>query len=138
MKNTRTNILSLALLVLSVLTLGLAAPSFAQSTRVCRPFVGTGLTGKDYAKFLPTTAKMLTDTPSDGVAMPATTTEVLIFVNTQPIRYRTGGVNPTSTTGVLVQPGTVLRFDLYHMQQARAFRFIEAASGAEVDASFCY
>jgi hypothetical protein len=100
---------------------------------VCRPYT----TGNGYARYLPTTAKFLTSTPTAGVTLPSDATGAVLFVNTASIRYRTDGVAPTASEGVLVLSGRALVFDADHATQLRTFQFIEVTSGAEVTVSYC-
>lgn len=120
------------------LILSVSLPITAQ---VCRPFTGTVdgvlLDGKGYARYLPTTAKRVSDAPTAGATIPAQAREALVYINTAAIRYRTDGVNPTATEGVLVQPPAVLFFDFFHMSELREFRFIQVSAGAEVTLKYC-
>jgi len=100
----------------------------------CQPFTG----GLGYARYLPTTAKKLTDAPTAGVSLPAGTTGAVIFVNVAPIRYRTDGTNPTASEGVQVPAGTSLVFRAADASQLSVFAFIEASSGAEVTVAYCH
>ncbi|MFA6958586.1 MAG: hypothetical protein WC538_22175 [Thermoanaerobaculia bacterium] len=88
------------------------------------------LDGKDYARYTPTTAKQLTDTPAAGVALPTEARRAIISIATNPVRMRCGATDPTADEGLLLPAGTILVTDA----EARLFLenviFIDTATGA--------
>jgi hypothetical protein len=127
------------LLIAAILSLALIAPAAAQQ---CQPFSGaygnTTLTGNGYAKYLPTTVKRVTDTPTDGVVIHKLASGATMWVSGANIRFRTDGVNPTSTSGTLVIAPAVVKWTPDDIKQLREIRFIQVTSGAEVDFNYCW
>lgn len=68
-------------------------------------------TGKDDFLYNPTTAKMFTDTPVSGTALPADARHAIISIKGGGIRVRTGGTNPTLDRGLYLPAGTLIRFE---------------------------
>lgn len=66
--------------------------------------------GKGYARYTPTAATLLTDTPAAGTALPSDARHAIVTVINGGIRVRTDGTNPTSTEGLYVPAGTVITF----------------------------
>lgn len=102
------------------------------------PFINQGVgdsalpqnnrSGKDYARYTPTVATRLTDAPAAGVTIPDEANCATISVKGNPIRYRTGGTNPTASEGLYLPVG------VWFFENSRAwlleFRFIDTAAGA--------
>lgn len=107
----------------------------------CRAFVGLDTGGKSldglgHATYLPTAVKRLTDAPTSGVPMDPRATCATISVETQSIRFWTDGTSPTSSAGVLVAAGSIIKFRAEDGTKLRAFAFIEVVSGAKVSIDY--
>lgn len=102
------------------------------------PFINQGVgdsalaqnnrTGNDYARYTPTAAKRLTDTPAAGSTLPSEANCMIVSVKDNPIRYRTGGTNPTAAEGLYLPVGVWFFEDQRGWMEQ--FRFIDTAAGA--------
>lgn len=75
----------------------------------------------------------LSSAPAIGVALPAGATQALISVETAGVRYREGGVAPSSSVGMPMFPGgspLLCQSDLTQIQ------FIQIAAGAVLNVSY--
>lgn len=102
------------------------------------PFINQGVgdsglaqnsrSGNGYARYAPTAATRLSTTPTAGVALPAEANCMVVSVESNPIRFRTDGTNPTNSEGTLLPVG------VWFFEDQRAwmeqFRFIDSAAGA--------
>lgn len=67
------------------------------------------LDGKDYARYLPTTVKRLTDAPeAGGVTLPSDATHAIFFFEGNPVSVRIGSVDATAADGGPFPPDFVL------------------------------
>lgn len=84
--------------------------------------------GNGYARYAPSSAKMLTSAPAAGVALPTEARHALLAVSNFPVRFRTDGTNPTATEGILLPVG----FWVFENQRPllEQMRFIDTAAGA--------
>lgn len=88
-----------------------------------------------HAEWTPNVVTALTDAPDSGAAMPDGTSSALICVESQPIRFRTDGVNPTSSVGTLLLAGQCVGYTQEPFV-LRRWKFLETSSGAKVTADF--
>lgn len=83
--------------------------------------------GKGYARYTPTSAQLLTGTVAAGTALPGDARHCIMSVKAGGIRFRTDGTDPTSTEGLYLPSGTLIRF-VNQRQILLQFRFINAST----------
>lgn len=67
-----------------------------------------------------------------SASVPSGASRCLLKVETQPVRWRDDGSNPTSTDGMLIDVGD----EFWYTGQVKALRFIETAASATLHISF--
>lgn len=82
-------------------------------------------TGKGYSLFRPSMVTTFSDTPSDGVAMPAEARSAYVFIKNGGIRARTDATNSSPTSGLYIPAGTLLSFR-GQRQTLEQFRFVDS------------
>jgi hypothetical protein len=91
-----------------------------------------------YARYTPTTAKGLTDSPIVGTALPGIARHAIITVKDNPIRWRADGTAPTASEGHYMPAGTDLAVE-NSADWLKRFKFIDTAAGAsEVTVTYFY
>lgn len=68
-----------------------------------------------------------------GLTVPAGTSMALIQVETQTVRWRDDGTNPTATVGMVLAPGSTLE---YTGSSFGSIKFIEVAASATINISY--
>lgn len=81
--------------------------------------------GKGYALYTPTAAKLLTTGAASGTNLPADARHAILSVKGGGIRVRTDGTDPTADAGLYIPAATVVRF-INQRQILLQFRFINA------------
>lgn len=66
-------------------------------------------------------------------AIPADTRIIQIQAETQPVRYRDDGANPTSSVGQILAPGDTLWYD---GAKPASLKFIETTASAKLNVTF--
>ena len=96
--------------------------------------VSDGLRFTQQKLYEPTGYVQVTDL-SSAVALtpPANTTYALIQVESQNVRFRDDGVNPTASVGMLLTVGSTLEASLDNLSR---LIFIEATAGATLNISY--
>ena len=95
-------------------------------------------TNGGYARYAPTSVKLLTDSPAAGTTLPAVATHAIITVKGQPIRWRADGTAPTASEGHYMAAGESLVIEGSPLW-LRRFQFIDTAAGAsEVTVTYFY
>jgi len=84
---------------------------------------------KGSSQYTPNTVTSPADAPDAGGTIPADAVEVVMSVESYPIRYLYNA-NPSTTVGVLVPAGSVLKWGPSEIAKFRAIRFIDTAAGA--------
>jgi hypothetical protein len=91
-----------------------------------------------YARYLPTTAKLLTAAPTAGTTLPGIARHAIITVRSNPIRWRADGTAPTADEGQFMAAGESIAID-NSANWLRTFQFIDTAAGAsEVTVTYFY
>lgn len=67
-----------------------------------------------------------------GLTIPAGSGRALIECESQQVRWRDDGTNPTSSVGHVMSPGDILSYDA----ALPVIKFIEVASGAKLNISY--
>lgn len=107
----------------------LTVPMQAQVTGE-RTFDSGALVGNGFGQYTSiTTASTLATTPTAGAAMHPYASSAILCADGGDILYRTDGVNPTATVGMLVQDGRCLSVT-NRWSYLRAIRFIGATTAA--------
>lgn len=68
-----------------------------------------------------------------GMTIPAGTSVVLVQPETQNVRYRDDGTDPTASVGMLLVANTVYQFNIAQLARCK---FIEAAASAKLNISY--
>lgn len=68
-----------------------------------------------------------------GLTIPAGATEALVVPETQNVRWRDDGTNPTASVGMPHVAGDALKYDA---AQLPSIKFIEVASGAKLNIAY--
>lgn len=87
------------------------------------------LNEKDYARYTPTTVKLLTDTPVAGVALPADAVHGWIQVLNNPVSVRIGSTAATAAEGFVLPEGYLVKFS-NSRQILERISFIDTSAGA--------
>lgn len=85
--------------------------------------------GKSYASYTPNVATRLTDTPDDGVALPADANCAVIVVEGKPVRYMVGDDDAEAAVGLLWFADTTHPYE-NQRQFLENVSFIDTAAGA--------
>ena len=78
-------------------------------------------------------AKLTTLTTAVGLAVPQGATACILRCETQPVRFRDDGTDPTSATGMLLLAADVPYF---YDGNLNAIKFIETAASAALNVAF--
>lgn len=68
-----------------------------------------------------------------GLTVPAGTSYILIQAESQNVRWRDDGTNPTATVGMVLAAGSTLEYD---GSAPAALKFIEVAASAKLNVSY--
>lgn len=67
-----------------------------------------------------------------GITVPDGTSLVAIQAETQPVRWRDDGTNPTTSVGMIIAAGDVL----WYTGKPKALKFIETAASAKLNVMY--
>lgn len=68
-----------------------------------------------------------------GLTIPPNTTSAMIIAESQAVRYRDDGTDPTNALGMPLAPGTILVYDSAQFGQ---LKFIQQVSGAKLNVAY--